>query len=69
MAAGVGMEGKGWEEGGRTMRTSTLAWIWPMVKAMEPPDIGHRVRFEERVFGPPQGKFGRVSSSKPRAAA
>jgi hypothetical protein len=50
------------------MRTSTLASMWPMVRAMDPPDIGHRVRFEETVFWPPQGKLGRVPSSKPRAA-
>lgn len=38
------------------MRTSTLASICPMVKAMLPPERGHEVRLLVTVSWPPQGK-------------
>jgi hypothetical protein len=52
----------------KPMSTSTLASMWPIVRAMLPPDKGQRVRFEETVSWEPQGKLPRLSSSKPRAA-
>lgn len=49
------------------MRTSTFASMCPIVSAICPPERGQRVREEETVSCPPQGKVLSLSSSKPRA--
>jgi hypothetical protein len=34
--------------------------MWPIVKAILPPEMGKEVRLEETVFWPPQGKVPTV---------
>ena len=41
--------------------------LWPMVKAISPPERGHTVRFEEGVSKEPQGKLPSLSSLNPLA--